>query len=152
MGGGQSSQRKSAASASPGERDSPASGGQVQASRSGGGKSEVLFFPDDKMPCRYGSECRRGDSCDYAHNETNLTRFLKHLKSAEKTMDVCVFNITCNEIADALLDAHKRGVTVRIITDDDQSKSRGSDVESLSKEGIQVGHTTTHEIASEKFE
>ena len=55
-------------------------------------------------------------------------------------MDVCVFTITCNEIADAILAAHKRGVRVRIITDDDQSKTRGSDVEELARAGIPVRH------------
>lgn len=36
------------------------------------------------------------------------------------TQDVCVFTITCNEIASELVDAKKRGVLVRVITDDEQ--------------------------------
>ena len=40
--------------------------------------------------------------------------------------------------ADAILAAHKRGVRVRIITDDDQTKTRGSDVHDLAKAGIPV--------------
>ena len=35
-------------------------------------------------------------------------------------MDICVFTITCDEITAAVLGAHKRGVRVRIITDNDQ--------------------------------
>lgn len=42
------------------------------------------------------------------------------LGSAQRTIDVCVFTITCDEIADTLLKAHARGVRVRIITDNDQ--------------------------------
>lgn len=42
------------------------------------------------------------------------------LRSAQRTLDVCVFTITCDEIADALIQAHQRGVRVRVISDNDQ--------------------------------
>ena len=38
--------------------------------------------------------------------------------------------------ADALLDAHKRNVRIRIISDDDQMASTGSDVQRLKDAGI----------------
>jgi cardiolipin hydrolase len=47
-------------------------------------------------------------------------RFLQFLSSARSSLDVCVFTITCDEIAEALLAAQKRGVRVRIISDNDQ--------------------------------
>lgn len=47
-------------------------------------------------------------------------RLLQFLGSARSTIDVCVFTITCDEIAEALLAAQKRGVRVRIISDNDQ--------------------------------
>lgn len=102
-----------------------------------GGGNEVLFFPDDKMPCRYGGNCRR-QRCEYAHNRTSLTRLLGYLNSAKRTLDVCVFTITCNEIADALEAAHQRGVKVRIISDNEQKRTLGSDVERLAQLGIEV--------------
>ena len=49
-----------------------------------------------------------------------VCRLLSVLRSAQRTLDVCVFTITCDEIADALLQAHQRGVRVRIISDNDQ--------------------------------
>ena len=73
----------------------------------GAGAPDVLFFPDGKMPCRAvmrGGECRRGDACEYAHGRTSLTRLLDVINAATKTLDVCVFTITCNEIADAVVD------------------------------------------------
>lgn len=47
-------------------------------------------------------------------------RLLDILYAAHSTLDICVFNITCNELADAVIAAHRRGVRVRIITDNDQ--------------------------------
>ena len=81
--------------------------------------------------------CRFGASCKYSHAETNLVRLLRHLRAARATLDVCVFNITCDEIAAAILDAHARGVRVRVITDDEQARSQGSDVRRLAAAGVQ---------------
>lgn len=95
-----------------------------------------LFFPDVAMPCRNymrGQNCRRGASCKFAHEDTSLVKILRVLDSAVKTLDVCVFTITCNELADAIESAAHRGVAVRIISDDEQAKSQGSDVARLAK-------------------
>jgi phosphatidylserine/phosphatidylglycerophosphate/cardiolipin synthase-like enzyme len=48
------------------------------------------------------------------------TRMLDLLYGARSTLDICVFNITCNELAEAVIAAHRRGVRVRVITDNDQ--------------------------------
>mmetsp|Transcript_44873 Transcript_44873/g.113589 ORF Transcript_44873/g.113589 Transcript_44873/m.113589 type:complete len:251 (-) Transcript_44873:55-807(-) len=101
---------------------------------------ECLFFPDRQMPCRnyaqYGN-CRRAN-CQYAHHATSLTRFLKHFASARRTLDIAMFTITCNEIAAAVEAAHRRGVAVRIVCDDEQMRSNGSDVVALAQKGVPV--------------
>ena len=117
---------------------------------------DVLFFPDYAMPChtymRSGALCRR-PNCRYAHEPTSLIRLLNVIKSAKKTLEVCVFTITCNEIADAIEEAAGRGVMVRIITDDEQTKSKGSDVERLAKvHNVQVRHDgDSHSHMHHKF-
>lgn len=63
---------------------------------------------------------------------------LQYLKTAVSTLDVCVFNITCDDIANAILERHAAGVKVRVICDDDQAKSNGSDIGKLKDAGIQV--------------
>lgn len=99
--------------------------------------AEVLFFPDGAMPCRNGKSCRR-QNCSYAHDATSLIRLLQWLNAARSSLDVAVFSITCDELADALLAAHSRGVRVRIISDNDQMATRGSDVERLKAAGVPV--------------
>lgn len=91
-------------------------------------KSDVLFFPDDKMPCYsfYNylngkrSICRR-DNCQYAHytgyNTTSLMEIFLTLKRATHAIDLCIFDFTQNNLADYLISASARGIRVRIITD-----------------------------------
>jgi phosphatidylserine/phosphatidylglycerophosphate/cardiolipin synthase-like enzyme len=62
----------------------------------------------------------------------------KWLISAKRTLDVCVFTITNSAIARALLGAHRKGVRVRIITDDEQVLSTGSKVRELGVAGIDI--------------
>ena len=51
---------------------------------------------------------------------------------------MCVFNLTNDKLANALDAAHKRGVQVRIISDDECMTNQGSDVHWLSEQGITV--------------
>ncbi|ORY07632.1 phospholipase D/nuclease [Basidiobolus meristosporus CBS 931.73] len=67
-------------------------------------------------------------------SEDSFKNLIKSLESARNTLDVCVFNITDDSLASVLANAHKRGVKVRIITDDDQMKSLGSDVLRLNRD------------------
>eukprot|EP00967_Tisochrysis_lutea_P024775 scaffold28472_cov22-Tisochrysis_lutea.AAC.1 len=59
---------------------------------------QVLFYPDEALPCRFMDKCRR-NNCTYAHHATSLSRMLDFLNSAQRSLDICVFTITCNEIA-----------------------------------------------------
>lgn len=65
------------------------------------------------------------------------------IAGARQRLDICVFTITDNKIAAALQDAHERGVEVRIITDDRKAHDRGSDIEDLSYDGIEVREDRT---------
>ena len=54
-------------------------------------EQESIFFPDAAMPCKMFTvhgECRRRN-CKFAHQETSLSKLLKALRQAEKTLDVC---------------------------------------------------------------
>lgn len=57
---------------------------------------------------------------------------------AKSSVDVCVFTITDNEIAEAIAGAHNRGVKIRIITDDEKSHDTGSDIIRLEDHGLDV--------------
>ncbi|KAK3826940.1 MAG: hypothetical protein JOS17DRAFT_792189 [Linnemannia elongata] len=67
-------------------------------------------------------------------SEESFGNFIKTLSNAKKSLDICVFTITDNETADAVIQAHKRGVRVRIISDDDKSEDLGADVKRFARD------------------
>ena len=112
------------------------------ASRVNGGHSDsslqVLFFPDSKIACREhfitGNRCFK-DFCPYSHSDTALSELYKHMLACKSTIDVCVFVLTCKDLADVLVRLYRRGVKVRIITDNEQLQSSGSQIWALMREG-----------------
>ena len=57
---------------------------------------------------------------------------------ARASVDICVFTITDNRIAEAIEKAHRRRVQIRVISDDDKAMDAGSDIERLDRSGIPV--------------
>ncbi|GAB9468192.1 Mitochondrial cardiolipin hydrolase [Globisporangium polare] len=115
---------------------------------------DVLFFPDPGMPCknfRSAKGCTR-KNCKMIHDEgSSLLTFLEWLNKAKKTMEVCVFTITCDEIADTVLALHAKGVVVRVITDDGMAKGQGSDIQKFIDAGIQVRDDNARTYMHNKF-
>jgi phosphatidylserine/phosphatidylglycerophosphate/cardiolipin synthase-like enzyme len=71
-----------------------------------------------------------GDEC--------LATIVGEFRRSRTRADVCVFTITDDRIVEAMLDAHGRGVDVRVVTDDDKALDLGSDAERLRRAGLQV--------------
>ncbi|MCK4707161.1 MAG: nuclease [Gammaproteobacteria bacterium] len=60
------------------------------------------------------------------------------LKLARKEVNICVFTISDNRITKSILEAHERGVKVTVISDNDKTNDRGSDVDYLASKGVTV--------------
>lgn len=75
-----------------------------------------------------------------------VSRIVQLFDRAQQQVDVCVFTITDNRLTDAILDAHRRGLAIRIISDNDKAFDRGSDIELLQSRGVavQVDNTAFH--------
>ena len=74
----------------------------------------------------------------FSANDDCAKRICTLLDMTRQKADVCVFTITDNRIRDAILEAHRRNVSIRIISDKEKSLDIGSDIESLSRNGIPV--------------
>lgn len=63
---------------------------------------------------------------------------VRWLDRARRSADVCVFTITDDRLAGAVLTAHRRGVAVRVVTDNSKADDAGSDVPRLRAAGVPV--------------
>lgn len=84
-----------------------------------------------------------GDDCLHAINN--------QIESAQQTILICVFTISDDRITDKLIRAHKRGVSVKVITDNDKCNDRGSDIDKLYRAGISVKMDETSYHMHNKF-
>lgn len=76
---------------------------------------------------------------------------VSQLAAAQERIDAAVFTITDDRIAEALLEAHRRGVAVRVVTDDEKVGDPGSDIARLLRAGIEVRTDRTPAWMHHKF-
>ncbi|XP_011144113.1 mitochondrial cardiolipin hydrolase isoform X2 [Harpegnathos saltator] len=77
---------------------------------------EVMFFTTESANCR--SHLATMEACLKPKCPVGYLRKIKNiLDSATKSMDICIYILTCSVLRKAILAAQKRGVKVRIITD-----------------------------------
>lgn len=68
-------------------------------------------------------------------------RIVEEIARARSTIDVAIYSFTRNEIADALISARNRGVSIRILTDTDQANATGAEAPRLEAAGFQLKRT-----------
>lgn len=91
------------------------------------GLNEVLFFPDEKMPCRTFYQELEGKevlchqiNCQFAHSTdetTSFMRIMQVLQSAERRIDLCVYDFTETKLADLIIRKCNERIQIRIVTD-----------------------------------
>ena len=90
----------------------------LDVSRTPGGsyRTQAWFSP--------GEDCRRA--------------IVGQLRACRQRADICVFTLSDDHISAEVLAAHRRGVGVRLITDNEKAFDRGSDVIALRDAGVAV--------------
>lgn len=112
--------------------------------------SKLLFFPDEKMPCnsycnkligRAGVNCPWRNKCEYYHlrdkERSSLMQLMESLASA-RTIDLCMYRFTLQQLSNLLIYLHQRGTRVRIITDASREPIEGNQIPRLRESGIEV--------------
>ncbi len=84
-----------------------------------------------------------GDAC--------RNTIIRNIETATEKLDICVFTISDDSITNSLLTAHKKGINIKLITDNDKSFDVGSDVAQLAKAGVAVKVDTTPNHMHHKF-
>lgn len=87
----------------------------------------------------------KSDAC-FSPGEDCRNRIIGLLRGARKSVDVCVFTITDNAVSKEIFEAMRRGVEVRVITDNDKATDKGSDIFDLERSGVpvRVDYTEAH--------
>ena len=57
---------------------------------------------------------------------------------AAQSIRICVYTISDNRLVDAIMQAHREGMDIKIISDNDKAFDKGSDVLALAQAGLDV--------------
>lgn len=93
--------------------------------------------PDNEVYFSPGTECKAA--------------ILRLLGNAKQRLDICVFTISDDQISNAIETAHRSGIKVRIITDNDKSRDKGSDIYSLKRKGLNIKVDASSKHMHHKF-
>lgn len=74
----------------------------------------------------------------FSPSEDCPQRIMQLVQAARSALDICVFTITDDRLAGAIIDAHRRGVALRVITDNEKAFDLGSDVARLQDAGVEL--------------
>jgi len=74
--------------------------------------------------------------CYFFPNPSNEEKVVSMLRTCKKTLDIAIFSLTLDSIAEAILEAFQRGIKVRVIADDECAKNKGSNIKLVASQGI----------------
>ena len=74
--------------------------------------------------------------CHFFPDASNEQKVVSMLRTCKKTLDIAIFSLTLDSIAEAILEAFQRGIKVRLIADDECAKNKGSNVKLVASVGI----------------
>ncbi|MDX5345750.1 MAG: phospholipase D-like domain-containing protein [Hymenobacteraceae bacterium] len=71
-----------------------------------------------------------GDDC--------LNAIISSIEEAEQSIKICVFTISDDRITDAIVRAHRKGIRIKILTDNEKLYDKGSDIRELAAKGLEI--------------
>ncbi len=77
----------------------------------------------------------------FSPNAGTSSGIVQEIQRTQNTIDIAIYSFTRDEIADALIAAKNRGVTIRILADSSQADGTGSDISRLEAAGFQLKRT-----------
>ncbi len=102
----------------------------------------VVDWLDEVMqvlwPKSGGAAAREPAEVFFSPDDNCVGKITRMFETARTSVDVCVFTITDDRITEAIIAAHDRNVTIRVVSDNDKSNELGSDIAELKHCGIEV--------------
>ncbi len=111
-------------------------------------RTNKIFARFDK---EIAAESGTKSSAFFAPNDNCQKEICEFIKKSIVVLDICVFTISDDDITKAILFAHRKGVKVRLITDNDKMQDLGSDILRLHRAGIPIKTDATASHMHHKF-
>jgi cardiolipin hydrolase len=87
----------------------------------------------------------------FSPGEDCRNRIQMAILGAKSSVDICVFTISDNLISESIIQKHKEGIKIRVITDNDKCNDAGSDIYDLSMKSVPVKTDTSPSHMHHKF-
>lgn len=107
--------------------------------------NKLLNKPDE------GSAGNQPNEIYFSPGTDCLNAINSALQHARKSIKICVFTISDDRITNNIIACHQSGLPVQIITDDDKSEDRGSDIYQMHQAGIPIHTDETPNHMHHKF-
>lgn len=98
----------------------------------------------------FGSD-EKHNNAYFSHEDDIRQEIIRTIDATKKTLDICLFTISDNPIADAIVRKKQENVKVRVITDDEKMMDKGSDIFRLKAKGIPVRIDESNSLMHHKF-
>ncbi|XP_067004322.1 uncharacterized protein zuc [Anabrus simplex] len=120
---------------------------------------DIVFFTDKGAECRghataqlpcpkiNSDEEKAGVECVAKY----IRKIVSYIERTEETLDVCIYLLTCHDLANAILEVYKNGRKVRLIADADMINESGAQIKRLRRAGVPVRMKKSHYLMHHKF-
>lgn len=75
-------------------------------------------------------------SAHFSPGESCRRKIRELCQQARRSIDICVYTISDDQLSEIILASHQRGIAVRVITDNEKQFDEGSDIEWLRSRGV----------------
>ncbi|MBU3057660.1 phospholipase D-like domain-containing protein [Pseudomonas indica] len=75
-------------------------------------------------------------SAHFSPGEDCLRKIRELCRQARSSVDICVYTISDDRLSDEIVACHRRGVAVRVISDNEKQYDEGSDIQHLIAQGV----------------
>ncbi|KXS14050.1 phospholipase D/nuclease [Gonapodya prolifera JEL478] len=101
--------------------------------------------------CTAQYEASEGVKAVFFPSEESFGELRRWLEATKKTLDVCIYNITDQDLSNTLVALQSRGVRVRVVGDDEEAKGATSKIQVLRQAGIPIKLDKPHSLMHNKF-
>ncbi len=79
---------------------------------------------------------REPASAHFSPGESCRRKIIELSRQVRKSLDICVYTISDDQLSQAIVACHQRGIAVRVISDNEKQFDAGSDIQWLRDKGV----------------